>query len=298
LSYDLYFTSRTGVVDRAKILAYFSSRPHYKIDPPQVLYGNEDTGVYFHFEMRDENKREEPEHYPIAMNMNYFRPSYFVLEAEPEVTAFVRKFDLIVFDPQMHGMGTGEYDPELLKSGWHHGNEFAYSVMLRDPKKSKNSSSMLPPKRAADVWSLPSASLLKAWSWNLSQQAAQGRLGETKFVPRVMFVLLEGNVVTAAIWPDGIPIAVPDVDYLIVPRKKLAPRRTEDRAIVTLKDALPVLQKYGTPDMRGTLILNYDTPTGEIATYVTSLPMDKRELKGLSPDQVLDRELVAKYAIE
>jgi hypothetical protein len=289
LSYDLYFKPRNGVVDRAKILAYFSSRPHYKIQPPQVGYGNEDTGVYFYFEMRDENKREDPEHYPIAMGMNYFRPSYFVLEAEPEVTAFVREFDLIVHDPQMHGMGTGEYDPELLKSGWHHGNEFSYSTILRHPKG------------PASVSSLPSASLLNAWSWNLKRQAFQDELGLTKFVPGVDFVLLEGAIGTAAIWPDGIPIAVPDVDYLIVPRKELAPRRlirrVEDRTIVALKDALPVLQKYGTPDTRGTLILDYDAPPGEIATYVTSLPMDKREVKRLSADQVLDRELVTKYSI-
>jgi hypothetical protein len=73
-------------------------------------------------------------------------------------------------------------------------------------------------------------------------------------------------------------------------------RRVEDRTIVALKDALPILQKHGTADAHGTLVLDYSTPTGEIAKYVTSLPIDKREIKGLPVDQVLDRELVAKYA--
>jgi hypothetical protein len=114
--------------------------------------------------------------------------------------------------------------------------------------------------------------------------------------------LLDGDVKTAAVWPDGIPIAVPDVDYLIVSRKELAPRRlfrrVEDKTIVALRDALPILQKHGAVDTHGTLILDYDRPTDEIASYVTSLPVEKREVRGLAADQVLDRELVAKYLIQ
>ena len=288
MTYDLYFKPRTGVVDRRRIIAYFSSRPNYEVNPSQVWYQNADTGVYFVFEMQDK-KEEGIENYPVSMSINYFRPSYFVREAEPEVTAFVREFDMIVSDPQMHGMGEGEYDAERLKSGWNHGNDFGCSAILRDPKNQMN------------VSSLPSEILLKAWSWNLARERLQNDLGESKFVPRVMFVLLDDDVRTAAVWPDGIPIAVPDVDILIVPRKQLAPRplfrRVEDRTLVALKEALPILQKHGSTNAQGTLVLNYNTPTDEIAGYVTSLPTDKREVKGLAPDQVLDRELVAKYAI-
>lgn len=287
MSYDLYFKPRSGVVDRSKILAYFSSRLNYAVDPPQAWYRNEDTGVYFVFEMQNERELEGAVDYPVALNINYFRPSYFVQEAEPEVTAFVRKFDMVVLDPQMHGMGEGEYDPELLKSAWNHGNDFGYSAILRDPKNEQK------------VTSLPSATLLCAWSWNLERQRLQNNLGESKFVPRVMFILLDGDVKTAAVWPDGIPIAVPDVEYLIVVRKELAPRRlfrrVEDRTIVALKEALPILQRHGTPDVNGTLVLDYNAPTDEIAGYVSSLPADKRMVKALPADQVLDRELAAKY---
>lgn len=289
MSYDLCFKPRAGVVDQRKIAAYFSSRPNYKVDPLQAWYQNEDTGVYFVFEMQSEKQTEGTDNYPVALNINYFRPSYFIQEAEPEVTAFVRKFDMVVLDPQMHGMGEGEYNPELLKSGWNYGNDFGHSALLRDPKNQKT------------VTSLPSAVLFNVWSWNLRRQRLQSNLGESKFVPRVIFIQLDGAVKTAAIWPDGIPIAVPDVDYLIVPRKELAPRRlfgrVEDRTVVALKDALPILQKHGTADADGTLVLNYDAPTDEIARYVASLPVDEREVKGLAADQVLDRELVERYVV-
>ena len=285
MSYDLYFKPRTGAVDQHKIAAYFSSRPHYEVTPPQALYQNEDTGVYFVFEMQGEAEGEGSENYPVLFNINFFRPSYFIEEAEPEVTAFVSNFDMIVSDPQLQGMGEGEYDPGRLKSGWDHGNEFGYSALL------KNQMSAI---------SLPTAVLRRAWSWNFKRQQLQEDLGEGKFVPRVMFIQLEGAVKTAAVWPDGIPIAVPDVDYLIVPRKELAPRRlfrrVKDTTVVALKDAMLILRKHGTANADGTLILNYDAPTDEVAKYVASLPADEREIKGVAADQVLDRELVEKHS--
>lgn len=190
MSYDLYFKPRTGVVDRRKILAYFSSRSNYEVASSQAWYRNEDTGVYFVFEMQNEREMQGAADYPVALNINYFRPSYFVQEAEPEVTAFVRKFDMVVSDPQMHGMGEGEYDPELLKSGWNHGNDFGYSAILRAPKNETN------------IVLLPSAPLLSAWSWNVERQKLQDKLGDSKFVPRILFILLDGDVKTAAVWPD------------------------------------------------------------------------------------------------
>jgi hypothetical protein len=286
VSYDLYFKPRTGAVDQHQIAEYFSSRPNYKIEARQAWYQNKDTGVYFVFEM-NENAAEGTEYYPVALNINYFRPSYFIQEAEPEIAAFVRAFDIIVADPQTHGMGTGEYNPELLKSGWNHGNAFGYAAILGDPKNQKN------------VVSLPSATLSYVWSWNFNRQRFQNYLGDSKFVPIIMFIVLEGDVKTSAVWPDGIPIAVPKVDYLIVPRKKLAPRRlfktVEDRTIVELEHALPTLHRHGTVDTDGTLVLDYNVPTGEIAKYVTSLRLDQREVKRLTADQVLDRELVARH---
>lgn len=289
MSYDLYLKPRNGVVDQQKIVKYFSSRANYKVDPPQAWYMNEDTGVYFVFELQNDQEDDGTESYPLALNINYFRPSNFIEEAEPEITAFVQAFDMVVLDPQNNGMGEGEYSPALLKTGWNEGNDFGYSAILREPENRQN------------LASLPKALLFKAWSWNVDRQRLQNELGESKFVPRIMFIRLDGEVKTAAVWPDGIPIAVPEVDFLIVPRKDLAPRklfrRAEDRTIVALNDALPILQKHAMKSALGVLILDYNTPTAEISKYVMSLPADKREIQGLVADQVLDRELVEKYVV-
>jgi hypothetical protein len=126
VSYDLFFKSRVGLFDQTRFVEYFRLRDHYEVASTQVWYKNEDTGVYFSVEF------QETEALPVALSINFFRPTYFILEAEPEITDFVRHFDLVVSDPQIHGMGEGEYQIDLLISGWDHCNEFACSAFVND----------------------------------------------------------------------------------------------------------------------------------------------------------------------
>src|SRR5580658_8884848 len=93
MSYDLLFKPRNGLLDQGDLVRYFSHRHNYKVDGAQAIYGNEDTGVYFQFDLQTASEASDTEDYPVAFNINYFRPSYFILEAEMEVSAFVRTFD-------------------------------------------------------------------------------------------------------------------------------------------------------------------------------------------------------------
>jgi hypothetical protein len=287
VSYDLYFKPRTGVIDLERFARYFDSRSHYKVDLPQVWYQNEDTGVYFVFELGGKAESDEDTGYPVSLNVNFFRPSYFILEAAPEITEFVRSFDLLVLDPQTEGMGEGEYKEELLISGWNHGNEFGYAAMLRDPD-----GETIPV-------SLPTSKLVAAWSWNFKRQALQSELGESTFVPQIMFLLVSGQVATAAVWPDGIPIAVAEVDYLIVPRRELAPRRflkrVEDEALISWSEAMAILNKHSAQRSGDCLVLNYSKPPIDVVRFVQSLQKNEQKMKGVAADQVLNRELVEKY---
>lgn len=294
MSYDLYFKPRNGSFNDELFHSYFRGRPNYKCEGVQAWYGNEDTGVYFVFELQTEQPPEEDddeplEHFPVALNINYLRPSYFIFEAEPEVTAFVKHFDLLVSDPQMEGMGEGEYNAEKLLSGWNCGNEFGYSSILKD-ENNRNG-----------VSHLPAEQLQNAWRWNWSRSEVQARVGESKFVPRIMFMNLGGSTVTAAVWPDGIPVVVTRVDYLCVPRKELAPtkffRKKEDTTFVEWDKALPVLLKHGTQNDDGSISLNYMTPPSDVVKFVQSLPSENRAIEGLSAERVLDREIYERSAV-
>jgi hypothetical protein len=287
MSYDLYFKPRTGRITSEEFERYFSGRNHYKVELPQAWYQNEDTGVYFVFQITDDVSDEEGERFDISLNINFFRPSYFILEAEPEVSEFVRKLDLLVSDPQVGGMGDGEYQPELLANGWNKGNEFGYSAILKqhsDP---------------AAISHLPTSLLNNAWRWNYGRSSLQQHLGGTKFVPQVMFLVVDGKPSTAATWPDGIPIAIPDVDYFIVPRKELAPkkffRRIEDRTVVPAAAVRQIFEKYSRK-VGGERFLDYVEPPHEIADFVRSLPKTTFTITGVAADSMLDTELVERAA--
>lgn len=287
MSYDLFFKPRVGSFEPSRFFEYFNGRENYKAEGNQAWYQNEDTGVYFVFELQDEAEHEEGEYFPVALNVNYFRPSFFGLEAEPEARGFVDSFNLTVSDPQTNGMGDGEYSSELFIGGWNHGNEFGYSAILSEQENRE------------DLVSLPTDDLIRAWRWNRNRSELQRELGGSRFVPRVMFMLIGDRPVTAAVWPDGIPIAVPRVDYFFVPRKELAPRRflrrVEDHTLVSHDEVLPVFRKFATTRFDGTLVLDYVNAPKEIKSFVEALPGNEREVTGVSADKVLDRELVQKY---
>jgi hypothetical protein len=286
MSYDLYFRPRQGTPKPGVFRGYFSARPHYKIDSSQAIYTNEDTGVYFIFDDCTDNAQsddpEDPGH-PYAVSINYCRPSFFILEAEPEVSAFVQKLDLLVSDPQVDGMGDGEFDRDQLLTGWNKGNALGYAAILKDPKS------------RATIKSLPRATLMRSWAWNLERAAFQDKLGESKFVPCVFFFLVDDQPATIAAWPDGIPIAVPEVDYIFIPRKELAPRklfrRIEDVCLVKYADVLPLLAKHRSSE-HSSLVLAYDVPPPEIADFVRNLAPTTATLQGVTVDTILDRELV------
>ena len=285
MSYDLYFISRNRVFRPETFIEYFRAREHYQIETPQFFYENKDTDVYFTFEFDDPPEGAQDEYIPVTLNVNYFRPSYFILEVEPEVTAFVRHFDLLIFDPQTHGNDGEVYQKDLLISGWNHGNEFAYAALLSKPASREK------------VATLPAATLTEIWRWNRGRHALD--FGD-KFVPRIFFIQIDGRVCTAAVWPDGIPTVTPRVDYLIVPRKELAPQRPfrtiEDRALLAWEDARAILERHRLTTVGGAIVPDYDVAPGDVVSFIRSLPPDSQEIVAYPTDRVLDRELFEKYA--
>jgi len=282
MSYDLIFQTRGAPLDSAEVAEYFASRPNYRCEPPEFNYGNAETGVYFQFAFED--APDEPGQ--CVFHMNYFRPSYFVLEAEPEVTEFVKRFDLTVVDVQLDGMGEGEYRPEKLHTGWNKGNEFGYQAILTNPEFDAN------------VASLPSEVLQDAWRWNFARSLIQSQLGQYVFVPKVVFGRVNGKPATVSVWPDGLPIATAPVDYFIVARDELAPRRLlmrrKDHVIVPWEQVWPWIQKYRAPDEK-LLVMKYDRHPDDLKKFIQELPAVAPVFEPIRPDEMLDTELVEKY---
>ena len=288
MSYDLFFRSRTSTpLAETALLAYFRERPNYRCTDNQAWYENEKTGVYFSFDVgateADAEIGENPA--PVAFNVNFFRPHVFGLEAEPELTAFVRRFDLLVSDPQTDGMGDGEYSPGGFLRGWNHGNEFGYKAMLSQ-------------EAGAAPHTMPAAIIETVWRWNYSVVERQNAIGESAYVPTVFFFDVAGTLRTGVVWGDAIPILLPRVDVVMAPRQELAPRRllrrAEDTVLFGWGDLEPLVSRFPRDDA-GALPayrLFYDDPPNDVAQLFRGKPANVEPIKGRSLDQVLDQEIV------
>ena len=295
MSYDLFFRSRSGsrAITPESFHEYFRARQHYTVHETQAWYSNEDTGVYFSFELPGEREPldledEDAEGFlpeDASFNLNYFRPHIFGLEAEPELSAFVKAFDPLIEDPQVGGMGEGPYSPEGFLIGWNRGNAFSYSAVAASGTADK------------PQMSLPAAAIESIWRWNIERAVLQQRLGDSIFVPRVMFHASEGKALSFMVWTDGMAALLPAVDTVLVVRAQLAPwrifRRKQDIAVLPWAEVDRVTAAY--PVESGALPfkrLHYPTRPKEIERWISSLPTANVLPQGIGIDQVLGRELL------
>ena len=284
MSYDLFFTEPKITLEQFS--AYFSGRRHYTVKDGQALYENEDTGVYFWFDYLDDSEGgPEAPGGSVSFGLNFIRPHFFALEAEPEVRHVVDYFGFKVYDPQPHGMGNGPYSREAFLDGWNRGNEFAhYSIMNWGN----------PPR---PIYARPREELEAIWRWNYARQQLQSRLGDDIFVPKIMFVEIEGSAHSVVVWPDVIPIWIPQVDTIIILRQKLAPRRLfkqeSDICLVPFSEMHHFLKPFeSTEHSLPSYHLSYTQPPKALKSFVKALHPYKDDLQGIPMDRVLDRELV------
>lgn len=280
MSYDLFFSRRTGdSPSAADFESYFSERPHYTVQNGQAWYQNADTGVYFSFDRCDP---AEDDDCWASFNLNFNRPHYFALEALPEIEAFVSAFDLVVEDPQIDGMGQGEFAGNLFVSGWSKGNRLGYAAAADRGTEAPQT--------------LPTTTLEAIWRWNYGREALQQRLGDSIFVPKIVFLEANHAPTTATIWTDAIPVALPRTDVVAIYRDEIAPRRLfrrrPDLAMVTWANLEQVLQGFPLEEQPlPHYMLGFQTAPARILAFLGSQPALSENPDGIAPDRVLNREL-------
>jgi len=281
MSYDLFLTPNSTTLTGDQFASYFSARSHYAVNNDQAIYENEDTGVYFSFDYMSDAGGS------VSFNLNYFRPHFFGLEAAPEVAAFISAFNLSIDDPQNDGMGDGPFSMEGFLRGWNAGNRFGYRAILSQDER-------------PETHVYPSADLERVWRWNSNRLALQDSVGDSLFVPRIMFMRGTDMARAAIVWPDACPIYMPEADIVIVLRDELSttPAVDDPREITVVEWANiePVVNGYPYDENHGHFRLEYDLAPSALSEFVRSLPMVQHDpAMGLASDSVLDAELVAEF---
>ena len=272
---DLFFEP---AIRRSRILEYFAARKHFKVENDKVVYGHEDTGVYFFMRLRSgRNILLQSTVVAVEFEINYGRPSYFGIEAEKEMAAFVAAFRPRLHDPQMRGMGDGPYSRDGFLNGWNFGNVFAvYSALSRDPDWS--------------FTSLPADRLRADWEWNYHSDERHWRR-PSLFVPIIMYLRIEGHLSRVAIWPTGSPISLPKVDHVLIGRVVSGEKRF---GLARWSEVLDVVRRAGLDTAKDPLDIAYLTIPPPIANWVANISLiDVEALERMRPDQILDEELIA-----
>jgi hypothetical protein len=305
MSYDLYLFRRPGAdrLGKKGFADFFKDLEHFRIDKDEAHYHNEATGVYFHFAYSagKKGKKGEPATESLYFNLNFFRSHIFGLEAADTLENVVEELDLTVSDPQLEGMGDGEFTRDGFLRGWNAGNRFAHSAIL----------SMKDEQRVTQPYTLPAAQNEAYWRWTYERQVLVDLLAEDGidvFVPRIMFLGGAGGVRSMCIWPNLVPTAVPEVDEVLVARDQLPEKFAEGveagYALVPWKAFRKASAGFRTVAAGADTPLSYalldygtqeDAPP-KLADYVRQLPGTTEKLALIEPDQILDEELVREYA--
>lgn len=296
MSYDLSLKPRQGnEFSRADFLEYFESRRNYTVQDEQATYMNDATGIYFVFDFSEGDAPEfeasdDARGAQLDFNLNYYRPHIFGLEAAIELSACVEHFNFTVDDPQLEGMGIGEYSDEGFLRGWNVGNAFAIKAIQNNSEYN-----------AAALKTIPDAELEKYWRWSFEREELYESLGVDVFVPRIFYFMLEGQLRTATVWTDAIPVALPRTELVVFYREKLQKKifgfgKDNSISFVKFGQLEPFLKNY--PAQNRILdyhLLSYEAPPKELASFFRDQPETLPNIyTALQIDEVFGREMVAR----
>ena len=243
MSFDLYFYTKKGrTVSEKQFDAYLTDKGCSREgDVSQWLYGNDATGVYFSFQMEEENSTPDDietfesfadfENTRFSFNINFIRPNFFGLEAFPFVERLMSDLDLYALDPQCPtdpdnpGRKTAdEYQAEWSKPNLNFSAEYFDELELI----------YFPLEKSDDYW-----------RYNFQKDGFQERLGDDYFVPSLILTrrATGGEAVTLSTWTEHIPNVFPPADYFGINRTRKKLFRTVQEAGVISREKL--MREFG-----------------------------------------------------
>jgi len=243
------------------------------------VYENPDTGCGFSFEFRFGRNLLLRQTAGFAeFEIQYGRPSWFADEAEIELSAFMAAFRPRIVDLQMRGMGEGPYSGAGFLRGWDFGNALTVRQIFVDR----------PDFRMA---TLPRYRLRAIWAWNYGR-AARHEASSWRFTPLIQLMGIDGRLRTVAVWPRGMPVWLPKVDYVQVGRYVGAEMRF---GLAPWPEVVDVVARNPRFDIaKDPLDLDYFYTPAPIAKWFDTIALiDFRSLERLPPSQVFDAELAA-----
>ena len=282
MSYELRLKPKEGEIKLDKLEEYLLGRNNYQKEASSFWYHNGDTGVYFSIGYNASEEAKSVRAF-ISFSMNYFRPSFFIFEAENEVTSLVSHFNLIVVETQTISLPPGEYKPEDFLTSWNQANHSSYLAVKQH---------QLQTGEGKEFHTLAQNTLHKVWLWNKNRRRYQEQLGKEYYVPPIWAMLIDQELSLATLWPEGAPAFLPATDKLIIANENIKSDQEKGMSIVSWDEAEPLISKYSKQiEDSGYLINGYRSIPDDIKEYISKLPLFTGEAKRVAFENILDDEL-------
>lgn len=146
-------------------------------------------------------------------------PRVYGRQAIEVLAALVERFPSEVVDPQQDSE-IREFDLETLPRAWDKANEAFFAALA--------------PDQAARYLPMASAQRELMWRWNSTRNQRQAALQLDVFVPMIAPWVRQGQLVTAVVWSDAIPILLPKVDLVVLYLDRIKPRTWKQLGTVRL----------------------------------------------------------------
>lgn len=206
MTYDLLFTkSSASDLQFIVVKNYFLSRPNFEHDEDSdaFAYMNKSTGTHFLFDYLTNTSPNEGQ---VGFEIAYGRPHTFALEAEIEINNFIKAFNVATIDPQ-RGTESDE------------GANYKFVDWFREPAGSQNFIKREFPTESNWVGDLPANLLYIDWVWNYYREQLRDQLGASRIsIAQIWYFEEKGKIIRTAVWTNGMPIAIPRVDKVLLVR--------------------------------------------------------------------------------
>lgn len=288
MSYDLSF-NREAPLTEADVLEYLSGRRNYTTSVRshdalgrfiEAMYQNPETGVYFILSIWDQTKVADYEEPSLAsISLAFGRPNFFGMETGIEVGAFTKHFGLTVKDRQA---GTdGPFSAEAFVKSWVISNQMTSGFFL-----SKASP-------AQKLYTRPPMELMHIWRWNYQLASIRANAIGKFVVPRIMWMLVDGELSSAVFWFKAAPAVIPAVEKVIIWRGDTPePDMLSDQKELCIVSQ-PALDEYLSPLKTAQKGLAYralyypDVPEN-FRAFIERLEPEHGKIEFLGMDKVLD----------
>ena len=218
--------------------------PHNNSEHPrQWSYENPATGVYFLIDWNEPD--DDPENIEVfdsfqnyqylnfSFSINFFRPRFFGFEIFPIIEKFINDLDLYVLDPQDE---TDPDNPRKFPQGYFQEQWIRHNDKVTLDQFDELNFLFLPVEKSNYLW----------W-FQTHREELQESLTEDIFVPGYFVLKNKENeqLYTACVWPEHIPIILPQVDYLIVQKKyKRLFKTVEESGLVSYDTIISQFGEY------------------------------------------------------